>query len=236
MKLYNKDLKIKKYMPLLATALLFSLSISGCGTDDTLSVPDVTEAEITTEAATDTPEQTETLTEKDASAETEAEETEEQNSDFDFVSTLESTYICGQKLSYPLTWGQFEEKFEIDRETFASNFGNSLFDVKFNGNKIAKFVINDCEDLNQISSDSKIAMINMFCYDSIDDIPLFSINGYTFEGTRSDLCDALGEDFSNRVSESQFSYRTENSGVFLFGFNLQEEDKLEAITIGQSNT
>lgn len=236
MKLYNKDLIIKKYMPLLATALLFSLSISGCGKDYTSSVADVTEAEITTEAAADTPELTEALTEKEAPAETEAEETEEQNSDFDFVSALESTYICGQKLSYPLTWGQFEDKFEIDRDTFGSNFGNSSFDVKFNGNKIATFVINDCENLNQISSDSKIAMITMFCHDSIDDVPLFSINGYTIEGTRSDLRDALGEDFSNRVSKSQFSYRTENSGVFLFVFNLLEEDKLEAITIGQSNT
>jgi len=221
--------KLIKCTVLLAAALLLSVSVSGCGQDENVPPAEVPAAVMTSEVTAELPVETE------ISAETETETTEKSGEEFDFVSTLESTYICGHQLSYPLTWGQFEDDFEIVMESWDSQFGKSLFYVMYNGNKIGQFMIFDCENIDMLHSDSKVAMIIMNSGDDIGDIPLFSVKGYTFDNKRSELYDVLDEKYDNSVIKSMVNYHRTGYGRFVFSYDLMDEEVLQTFQIGLVN-
>lgn len=96
----------RKMIGLFLGSMILSGTICSCGVDvpsesnidNVVITTDSSEASLSTEA-------TEEIT---------TEPQTEAQSEFDFIKTIESTYICGRKLSYPITWGQFDEGFTID--------------------------------------------------------------------------------------------------------------------------
>lgn len=219
--------KLTKCIMILSAVLLLSLSVSGCGQDKNVPVSEFSDSITISEVEAEIPEETEVT----SVAETETEQTEESGEEFDFVSTLESTYICGHQLSYPLTWRQFEDDFEIDMESWDSQFGKSLFNVMYNGNRVGMFMISDCENTDMLNSESKIVMIRISSYDDNGDIQLFSVNGITFNNKRSEIREILDDKHDNSVIKTIDNYHEKGIGAFRLFYDLTDEETLQTLSI-----
>lgn len=121
-----------------------------------------------------------------ATVEETTEPTTEAQSDFDFVKTVESTYICGQKLSYPITWGQFGEDFSVDPEGAFTQSGSQKIScsVNYKEQYLGNFIFKGCESVDAITDGTEI--VNIYIQnESVDkfDVPKISINGVTLNSS-----------------------------------------------------
>lgn len=212
----------KKILGVFLAAAFISSSLSGCGRDVLSDSKKSTVSKIVR-----TTESIETTTQ--ATSQTEAQ------SDFDFEKTLEQTYICGQQLSYPLTWGQFGEDFSIDPEGAftSSGSGKITCSVNYKGQYLGNFIFKGCEDIDDITDDTEIANIFIRNMDMNKfDIPKISVNGLTLHDTHEDLYEALGKSYEIGVNENQIIYSDSDLGEFWFCFSVREdEDKLVSVVI-----
>ncbi len=159
----------------------------------------------------------------------------EAQSEFDFVKTIESTYICGQKLSYPLTWGQFGEDFSIDTEgaSFSKKTGNLSCYVNYKGQCLGIFSFKDCENVDSITSDTSIYMILIQNMDMEKfDVPKININGLKLHDTHENVHEALGDSCIISDNTNDITYCDNSNRQFSFGFSVREnEDKLISVRI-----
>lgn len=212
----------KKFWGIFLAVASISAAISGCSKNALSDSRKSTIPEIS-----GTTESIETSTQATSQTETE--------SDFDFEKTLEQTYICGQQLSYPLTWGQFGDDFSIDLEGAYTESGSKKItcSVNYKGQYLGNFIFKGCEDADDITNDTEIANIFIRNMDmNLFDIPKILVNGLTLHDTHEDLYEALGKSYEIGVNENQIIYSDSNVRSFWFHFSVREdEDKLIFIVI-----
>ncbi|MBO5383664.1 MAG: hypothetical protein J6A30_05125 [Ruminococcus sp.] len=215
----------RKLLSIILCSLIPAGSFCGCKKDTQTAssnndVVDVTESVVTAE----TTEETEIVT-------TET-QTDNQNG-FDFIKTVESTYICGQKLSYPITWGQFGDEFTIEEET-ATVFSDKRLisaSVRYNGYVVGIFGFTGCDSVDEINADTSIIGI----YVNSEDIDYFETEKITIGDIsmgidHNKLFELLGDDYREGVGYNQIKYKND-SGLYRFAFN--DDDSL--ITVGLSD-
>lgn len=215
----------KKILGVLLTVLLISSALGSCGKDVPSDSQDIIVPEIT-----ETTEIIETLAPTQATEDDTTEQTTEAKSDFDFEKALEQTYICGQKLSYPLTWGQFGEDFSVDPEGAFTQSGSQKIScsVNYKGMYLGCFIFNGCESVDAINEDTIIRSISV----GNNDMNFFgtskiTVNGLSIAADHCQLFEALGDDFREGVGYQQIIYGND-IGQYRFTFNF--DDSL--ITIG----
>lgn len=219
----------KKILGVLLTVSLISSALGSCGKDVPSDSQDIIVPEIT-----ETTEIIETLAPTQATEDDTTEQSTEAKSDFDFAKAVESTYICGQKLSYPLTWGQFGEDFSVDPEGAFTQSGSQKIScsVNYEGQYLGCFIFRGCESVDAITDDTEIANILIQNQDMPNpDDPKISVNGVTLNETRANLYEALGDSYE--VSDDgNVSYRdTGSKRQYRFIFSFFEEDKIVTISI-----
>lgn len=215
----------KKILGAFLTVAFFSPILGGCGRDAPSESQDITVTEIveTTEGITTS---APTLTTVDDTTES----TTEVQSDFDFVKTVESTYICGQKLSYPITWGQFGEDFSIEYESAFVNSEEQIVSafVEYKGYDVGMFGFTGCDSVDAINADTAIRGISVLSKDmDFFGVEKITVNNLNLGIDHSQLFDSLGDDYRKGVGYDQIIYKND-IGLYRFTFN--EEDGL--ITVG----
>lgn len=220
----------KKIFGAFLTVTLFSSILGCCGRGAPSESQDSAVSEIveTTESiTTSTPTQT--------TIDDTTEPTIVSQSDFDFVKTVEQTYICGHQLSYPLIWGQFGEDFSVDPEGAFTQPGSQKIScsVNYKEQYLGSFIFKGCESVDAITDDTEI--VNVFIQNEDVykfDVPKISINGVTLNSNHEALYEALGNNYEIGIDESQINYRSDNLR-FHFGFGKFEdtEDKLVSVII-----
>lgn len=215
----------RKILSMILCSVMLSSTVCSCGVDvvsdsqyDTISETIDTTEEIT--------ESTEEVT---------TEPVTKSESDFDFVKTIESTYICGHQLSYPPTWGQLGEDFSIPPEEFTTSPGSGQIScsVYYKGQYLGAFIFNGCETVEAITNDTEIVQF-LIQNDNMEkfDVSKISVNGVELKDTHEILYESLGSDYEIGVDESQINY-CDDDGRFHFGFGKFKDngDKLGSIII-----
>lgn len=219
----------KKILGAFLTVALISSILCSCGRDAPSESQNSAVSEIvdTTESIT-TSAPTKAVVEETTEPQTEAQ------SDFDFVKTVESTYICGQKLSYPITWGQFGDDFTIVSDGLYINSEKQKVtaDVNYKDHYLGHFIFYGCDSVETITEDTVITAIfvddNDLDYFGISKI---AINGLRFGADHSRLFDALGDDFREGVGYDQIIYENDD-GKYIFTFGLaDDEDKIISVNL-----
>ncbi len=218
-------MKKRKLTCLLLCSLVFSGTLNGCGKESVSNSKPKENSEII--------ETTQSTVETDAiqtTTEIPTENATEEQSNFDFLKVLESTYICGQQLTYPLTWGQFSDDFTIDYESASINPEKQTISafVKYKGYDVGMFGFTGCTSVDTINADTAIRGISVFN----KDMEFFSaekikVNNLSLGINHSQLFDSLGNNYNEGVGYEQITYK-DDVGVYRFTFN--EEDIL--ITVG----
>ncbi|MCM1008768.1 MAG: hypothetical protein NC485_12775 [Ruminococcus flavefaciens] len=217
----------KKILGAFLTVALFSSILGGCGRDtpsdsqvSTISeISEITESletSATTQTAVD--DITEPITEA--------------QSDFDFVKTVESTYICGQKLSYPITWGQFGEDFSIEYESAFVNSEKQFVSafVEYKGYDVGMFGFTGCDSVDAINADTTVSSISVLS----NDMDFFGTSKITVSDLslvidHSQLFDTFGDDYREGVGYDQIIYEGD-MGKYIFTFSpADDEDMLTSI-------
>lgn len=222
-------MKKKKILGVLLTVSLISSALGSCGKDVPSNSQDIIVPEIT-----ETTEIIETLAPTQATEDDTTEQSTEAKSDFDFEKTLEQTYICGQKLSYPLTWGQFGEDFTIISDSVFTykEEPKVTADVDYKGHYLGHFIFYGSDSVDAINEDTLIRAINI----NRSDMDFFgtskiTINGLSFGADHSRLFEALGDDFREGVGYDQIVYENDY-GKYIFRFGMaDDEDKIISVNL-----
>ena len=200
--------------------MILSGTICSCGVDvpsesnidNVVITTDSSEASLSTEA-------TEEIT---------TEPQTEAQSEFDFIKTIESTYICARKLSYPITWGQFDGGFTIDNTDpyIVEEKEKIVATVKYKGYEIGDFIFNKCISIDDITENTIISSLTIKNFDN-SDVPDITVNDLRFGDNHKQLFEALDSNYKEGVGYNQIIYKND-IGLCRFTFN--EEDSL--ITVG----
>lgn len=221
----KNKLTMKKILIPLLTAFVVPSALFSCGHDVALDSP-INDTSETTEAS----ETTETTVSETEEVTTEA--PTENQSDFDFAKTVESTYICGQKLSYPITWGQFGEDFSIDSENAYCNSEKELVmaHIKYKGTELGVFTFKGCGDTESISETTPVIRLDYINSKDLDlfDKPKITVSDIALLSTFNQMTETFGENYSNDLYR-QYVYEN-NDGNFKFLFSI-DEDEIYGISI-----
>ncbi len=227
-------MKKRKLTCLLLCSLVFSGTLNGCGKESVSDSKSKENSEII--------ETTQSTVETDAIQTTTEIPTEiatEEQSNFDFFKILESTYICGQQLTYPLTWGQFGDDFIIVEDGASSLTGSEKVSclVNYKGHTLGCFSFKGCENVNDITSDTEIYMVAIKNLDMENfEVPKIVVNGLEIYDSHDDIYNALGDDYKISDNEKIVTYRNEKKQQFSFGFSIpDDDDKLISVRIILSN-
>ena len=219
----------KKLLGAFLTVALISSILCSCGRDAPSESQNSAVSEIvdTTESIT-TSASTKAIIEETTEPQTEAQ------SDFDFVKTVESTYICGQKLSYPITWGQFGEDFTIDYESafIDSEKQNISAFVRYKGYDVGIFEFTGCDSVDAINADTAIRGISVLSKDmDFFGAKKITVNNLNLGIDHSQLFDSLGDDYREGVGYDQIVYEND-VGKYFFTFSpADDEDMLTSISL-----
>lgn len=217
----------KKIIGAFLTVALFSSILGGCGRDapsesQDSTVPDIVE---TTESIT-------TSTPMQTTIDDTVESTTEVKSDFDFVKTVESTYICGQKLSYPITWGQFGEDFSIEYESAFVNSEKQIVSafVEYKGYDVGMFGFTGCDSVDAVNADTTVSSISVLSNDmDFFGTSKITVNDLSLLIDHSQLFDTFGDDYREGVGYDQIIYEGD-IGKYIFTFSpADDEDMLTSI-------
>ncbi|MDE6781716.1 MAG: hypothetical protein K2J40_09695 [Ruminococcus sp.] len=218
----------KKIVGVFWAVAFFSAVLGGCDKNVPSDRQDITAPEIA-----ETTEIIETSAATQATADDTTEPTTKVQSDFDFEKIVESTYICGQKLSYPLTWGQLGENFSLDSEVAYASFNYIYCYLNYMGQYLGVITFKDCKSVAQITENTQISSIDISDSHMEEfDVPKISVNGITFHDTHEDLYEALGDSYEISKYAGDISY----SGVkyaekYSFSFSATGEDELTSVSI-----
>ncbi|MBR6669551.1 MAG: hypothetical protein IKL31_02250 [Ruminococcus sp.] len=212
----------RKILSLFLCSMVLSGTICSCGGD----VP----SESSVDDIISTTESSETSVSTNATEEITTEPQTEERSEFDFIKTVESTYICGQKLSYPITWGQFDEDFSIDYDSASINSEKQTISVfvKYQSYDIGIFGFTGCDSIDSINDNTIINGISVMNKDmDYFEMEKITINDLTLGIDHSQLFATFGDDYREGVGYNQIIYEND-LGKYRFTFN--DNDSL--ITVG----
>lgn len=218
----RNKLTMKKTLIPLLTAFIVPSALFSCGRDVALDSP-ITDTSETTEAS----ETTETTIPETEEITTEpiTEETTSGHKDdgIDFIKTVESTYICGQQLSYPLTWGQFGENFTVVSEESNTYKNMVSANVKYKGNFLGRFIFGGCDSVDEINDDTIISSIDISHEDNDKfDVPKIEVNGVGFGADYAQLFEALDNHYHEGANYNQI-VSGNNDGRFMFHLGLHDD-------------
>lgn len=201
------------------TAALVLASLTGCGKDSVSdSSSDITKP--TTTAA---------ITETSAEPSSETQE-------FDFEAAVNDTIICGQKLTYPVKWGEFSDDFTVVSEGSSSDTSRNKITcfVNYKGQEIGVFTFTGTTTIEDITADTVINLIDVRATPEITDVPVYSFRGLEFHDKKEDVTGLLGEPGSigpNGCSYLYDSINGERRHVYRFSFGTLGEDDFDGICI-----
>ncbi|MBP3380304.1 MAG: hypothetical protein J6K77_05535 [Ruminococcus sp.] len=215
----------KKLLVFLSIAML-TYSAAGCNKDSQTESPDSMVSEIaeTTEIIT-TP--TTTYENTDDTTDPAA----ESQSDFDFNEAIEQTYLCGQQLSYPLTWGQLGEDFSVGSEAEHTSFNYMYCYLNYKGQYLGVITFKYCMSVSQITENTTIA--DIYITDSTMEefeIPTISVKGVMLHDNRETLYEALGDGCEISKYTGDASY-PDIKTMRKFCFSLGAEDEITGVDI-----
>ncbi|MBR4626158.1 MAG: hypothetical protein IKO47_00370 [Ruminococcus sp.] len=212
---------MKRTTAILAAALMLT-AFTGCGKDAASDSSDTTK-----------PATTETVTETDA--EPSSEPVSETN-DFDFERAVNDTYICGQKLTYPIKWSEFSGDFTVVSEGSFSDAERNKIScfVNYKGQEIGTFIFTGTATVEGITPDTEIRLIDVRVNPEITDVPVYSFRGLEFHGKKDDVTKLLGEPDSIGPNDSAYTYNKVNGDtkqIYRFSFGTLGEDDFDGIYI-----
>ena len=212
---------MKRTTTIIVAALMLS-ALTGCGHDAVSGSSDTTK-----------PATTETVTE--TVPEPSSEPASEANS-FDFEAAVNDTYICGQKLTYPVKWGEFSEDFTVVAEDAFSDADRNKIScfVNYKGHEIGTFIFHGTTTVEGITPDTEIRLIDVRVNPEITDVPVYSFRGLEFHSKKEDVKKLLGEPASigpNDCSLLYDKYGADSRSVYRFSFGALGEDDLDGINI-----
>ena len=203
----------------LFTAAILLASLAGCGKD---TVPG--SSSVTTDPTTAV-----TITETSAEPSSETQE-------FDFEAAVNDTFICGQRLTYPVKWGQFSDDFTVAAEGAFSDADRNKIScfVNYKGKEIGVFIFTGTTTIEGISADTAISFIDVRSTPEITDVPVYSFRGLEFHDKKEDVTGLLGEPGSIGPNGSSFLYDRidgERRQVYRFSFGTLGEDDFDGVNI-----
>ncbi|MBQ6945624.1 MAG: hypothetical protein IJN43_15080 [Ruminococcus sp.] len=210
----------RKILSLFLCSMVLSGTICSCSGD--------VSSESSVDDIISTTESSETSVSTNATEEITTEPQTEEQSEFDFIKTVESTYICGQQLSYPITWGQFGEDFTIDNtEPYIVEEKEIIVaTVKYKEYVIGDFIFNKCISIDDITENTTISALTIKNFDNSDVLDI-TVNDLCFGANHKQLFNTLGDDYREGVGYNQIIYEND-LGKYRFTFN--DNDSL--ITVG----
>lgn len=212
---------MKRTTAFFAAALMLT-AFAGCGHDAVSGSSNTTK-----------PPTTETVTE--TVPEPSSEPASEANS-FDFEAAVNDTYICGQKLTYPVKWGEFSSDFTVVAEGAFSDADRNKIScfVNYKGHEIGTFIFLGTTTVEGITPDTEIRLIDVRVNPEITDVPVYSFRGLEFHAKKDDISKLLGEPASIGPNGSSYLYDKVNADsrqVYRFSFGTLGEDDFDGIYI-----
>lgn len=220
----------KKIWGIFLAVASISAAISGCSKNALSDSKKSTIPEIS-----GTTESIETSTPTQTTVDDTTEPQTETQSAFDFVKTVESTYICGHQLSYPITLGKLGDDFTIDAEgaSTVSGIQKIACTLNYKGIRVGYVIFNGCESVDDITKNTIIQTVTIHNDDLEESFETLKIivNSIKLNDNHNLLREALGINFRMGVNENQIIYQDDN-GMFIFTFG--NDDNIISIMINSA--